>query len=147
MEQATVFTGPTEVNRFAMIAVKNAIKLYKNTGMKANRAYTPTNMRAFVEKNTGKKFKARDWDGMIAALEEKLNPEKLPDVAVWHYGRQEFIAHIPCEGEKRVRIDVYDGLENYAVFEVTSDDPNPLNPRMVNIVSDKPLTDWRIDLS
>lgn len=65
--------GPSEVNRFAIITVKHAIKLYRDTGMKAHRAYTPTNMRNFVEKNTGKKFKAHDWDGMIAALEEKLN--------------------------------------------------------------------------
>lgn len=72
MDNAQVFTGEG-INRFQIIVIKNAIKLYKNTGMKANRDYTPTNMKRMTEKITGKKFKARDWDGMIAALEEKLN--------------------------------------------------------------------------
>ena len=40
----TTFSGPTEVNTFVMITLKSAIKLYIQTGMKANRAYTPTNM-------------------------------------------------------------------------------------------------------
>lgn len=70
-EQAQVFTGEG-ITRFQIVVIKNAIKLYKNTGMKANRAYTPTNMKLTAEKLTGKKFKARDWDGMIAALEELL---------------------------------------------------------------------------
>ena len=70
-EQAQVFTGEG-VTRFQIIVVKNAIKLYKNTGMKANRAYTPTNMRLTAEKLTGRKFKARDWDGIIAGLEALL---------------------------------------------------------------------------
>lgn len=71
-QQAQVFTGEG-IDRFRIVVIKNAIKLYKNTGMKANRAYTPTNMRKAAEQITGKTFKARDWDGMIAALEEKLN--------------------------------------------------------------------------
>lgn len=69
---AQVFTGEG-INRVVIVVLKNAIKLYKNTGMKANRAYTPTNMRRKAEELTGKKFKARDYDGMIAALEELLN--------------------------------------------------------------------------
>lgn len=44
MDNAQVFTGEG-VDRFQIIVIKNAIKLYKNTGMKANRDYTPTNMR------------------------------------------------------------------------------------------------------
>lgn len=70
-EQAQVFTGEG-ITRFQIVVIKGAIKLYKNTGMKANRAYTPTNMRRTAENLTGKKFKARDWDGMIAALEALL---------------------------------------------------------------------------
>jgi len=67
------YVGSAEVNRFVAVTLKSAIKLYKNTGMKANRAYTPTNMKRKAEELTGKKFKARDYDGMIAALEEMLN--------------------------------------------------------------------------
>lgn len=65
----TTFTGE-EVNVFAMITLKGALSLYAKTGMKANRAYTPKNMRLTVEKWTGKKFRARDYAGMIAALDE-----------------------------------------------------------------------------
>jgi len=68
---AQVFTGEG-INRFQAIVVKNAIKLYRDTGMKANSAYTPTNMKLTAEKITGKKFKARDWDAMISAIEEVL---------------------------------------------------------------------------
>ena len=67
--------------------------------------------------------------------------EHLPEVAVWHYGKQTFVSHIPCEGEKRVRIDVHDSLDNYDVFPVET------RNGMVFTKSDKPLTDWRIDLS
>lgn len=75
-EQAQVFTGEG-IARFQIVVIKNAIKLYRNTGMKANRAYTPTNMRNAAERITGKKFKARDWDGMIDALQAKL--EETPE--------------------------------------------------------------------
>lgn len=69
----TIVVTGEGINRVVIVVLKNAIKLYKNTGMKANRAYTPTNMRRKTEELTGKKFKARDYDGMIAALEELLN--------------------------------------------------------------------------
>jgi hypothetical protein len=133
-------------NRIGAIAARAGLRAIKS-GMRLNRAYTPTNCRRMAEKVTGKKFKARDYDGMIAALTEYLEPTKLPDVAVWHYPSQQFITHIPCEGERRVRIDVHDSLDNYAVFEVTSNNPNPMSAREVTLVSDQPLTDWQIDLS
>lgn len=71
IEKAQVFTGEG-INRFQIIVVKNAIKLYRDHGMKANRDYTPRNMRLMAEKLTGKKFKTRDWNGMVEALEELL---------------------------------------------------------------------------
>ena len=73
-DQAQVFTGDG-ISRFQIIVIKGAIKLYRDTGMKANRAYTPTNVKLMAEKLTGKKFKARDWDGMITALEALLEEE------------------------------------------------------------------------
>lgn len=54
---ATVFTGANEVSVFQAIVIKNAIKLYVDTGMKANRAYTPTNMLATAGRIVGKTFK------------------------------------------------------------------------------------------
>lgn len=67
-----IATGAEEVGRYQMIVIRRAIMMYRDTGMKANRAYTPKNMKLMAEKITGKKFKARDYDGMIAALTEKL---------------------------------------------------------------------------
>lgn len=37
-------------------------------------------------------------------------------VAVWSFNHQRFVYFIPCPGEKRVRIDVHDGVHNYAVY-------------------------------
>jgi ribosomal protein L33 len=57
---------------FQIIVLRRAIKLYAETGMKANTAYTPKNMRLTAERLTGKKFKSRDFAGMQAALTELL---------------------------------------------------------------------------
>jgi hypothetical protein len=60
-------------------------------------------------------------------------------VAVWSYTKQAFIEFVPCPGEKRVRIDVHEDLENYAVYRVRYGED-----RMVYPLSQRPL-DWRID--
>lgn len=144
MSRGFVITNPDR-NRIAAVAARQGLKAIK-IGMRLNSAYTPKNCRAIAERVTGRKFKARDYDGMIAALTEYLEPA-LPDVAVWHKYQRCFVPHIPCAGEKRVRIDVVDGLENYELYEVTSSDPNPMNAREVTPVTGRPLTDWQIDLS
>jgi hypothetical protein len=61
-------------------------------------------------------------------------------VAVWSFPRQTFVTFIPCPGEKRVRIDAHDSLENYAVFAVE------YCAHTINVIGDptKPLTDWQI---
>lgn len=69
-----IASTPSEISRYQMIVVKQGLKAIK-IGLRVNRAYTPKNLRAMTERITGKKFKARDYDGMIAALEEKLNAE------------------------------------------------------------------------
>jgi hypothetical protein len=66
----TSFVGPSAVEVFRAIVIANALDLYARTGMKANRMYTPANMRRTAEHITGKKFKARDYAGMAAALRE-----------------------------------------------------------------------------
>lgn len=63
-------------------------------------------------------------------------------VAVWSYTRQEFIAFIPCPGEKRVRIDVHEPLTAYAVFPASYTGPNTFDLKSVT-----PLSDWEISYS
>lgn len=58
-------------DRLGAIAAKHGIKAIK-MGMRLNRSYTPGNCRAMAERVTGKKFKARDYDAMLAALDEYL---------------------------------------------------------------------------
>ena len=60
---------------YQAIVIKGALKLYANTGIKANRDYTPKNMMAMVLKITGKKLKARDYMGGVAALEGWLEEQ------------------------------------------------------------------------
>jgi hypothetical protein len=53
----TTFVGEDATRLFAAMTVRNAINLYVKTGLCMNRAYTPTNMRAFVTNITGKRYK------------------------------------------------------------------------------------------
>lgn len=53
----TTFAGPDATKLFAAVALRLAIDLYVKTGMRANRAYTPTNMRAAATRITGKTYK------------------------------------------------------------------------------------------
>ena len=55
---------------FRAVVVAKALRLYAATGIKANRAYTPKNMRAVATEVTGLKFKARDYLGAAKALED-----------------------------------------------------------------------------
>lgn len=70
MAEGFILVNPPR-DRISAIAAKQGLKAIK-IGMRLNTAYTPKNCRAVAEKLTGKKFKARDYDGMIAALEEYL---------------------------------------------------------------------------
>ena len=69
----TVITGES-VNIFAALAVKSAMGLYIKTGMKANRSYTPKNMREFVTRLTGKAYKTSELqkahDDLAKVLED-----------------------------------------------------------------------------
>ena len=44
---------PAQISLFRAKVILSAIKLYLKTGMKVNRAYTPTNMRNAVSDMTG----------------------------------------------------------------------------------------------
>lgn len=72
MSSAMVFSGEAGVNTFVAVSLKSGLKLFARTGMKPNRLWSPKNMMAKASEITGKKFKARDYDGAAAALEEWL---------------------------------------------------------------------------
>ncbi len=58
---------------YQAIAIKAALKLYRDTGMKAGRLYTPKNMMRTAEHITGLKFKPRDYTSAIAAIQAMLD--------------------------------------------------------------------------
>ena len=71
-----------------------------------------------------------------------LNEEiKNSGVAVFHLIHKQYVPFIPCPGEKRVRLDVFDCLDNYAVVKVRYFDDLSFQPISTN------TEDWRIDLS
>lgn len=57
---------------YQLIVLRKALELYKNTGMKANRAYTPLAMMKTAARLTGRTFLKYDYDGAIKALSEVL---------------------------------------------------------------------------
>ncbi len=50
-------TTSIEPTKFQAIAIRQALILYAKTGIKANRAYTPTAMLAAAQRITGKTFR------------------------------------------------------------------------------------------
>ena len=56
----TIITG-NNINRFAIVVLASALKLYAKTGIKASRAYTPTNMLAAATRYTGNKYKRGEY--------------------------------------------------------------------------------------
>jgi hypothetical protein len=69
-----------------MTVIRTALKLYMNTGIKANSMYTPSNMLQAISNKSGKKYK-KSKQGYAEAFEDinnwlmmhhKLNNEELP---------------------------------------------------------------------
>jgi hypothetical protein len=52
---ATVLTEDN-IPKYRALVIANALELYARTRIKANTAYTPRNMLAFVRRTTGKTF-------------------------------------------------------------------------------------------
>lgn len=69
------FTG-SDVQIFRAAAIASALRLYADTGMRVNRAYTPRAMMTAAAEITGRKFKARDYAGAAAALLECVEAAK-----------------------------------------------------------------------
>jgi len=65
---AIVFEGEAQVTAYQCLAIAGALRLYARTGIKAGRAYTPTNMLATAAKLTGQKFKRGQYMEAANAL-------------------------------------------------------------------------------
>jgi len=73
MSEAFTIINP-EPNRLAAIAAKHGLKAIMR-GFRLNTAYTPKRCREVAEAFTGKKFAARDYAGMIEAIDLELAKE------------------------------------------------------------------------
>lgn len=73
---ARSFVGRGAVDVFVMAVIASELRLYANTGMRPNRAYTPKAMMQAAERYTGKTFKARDYIGAADALSARVQEEK-----------------------------------------------------------------------
>lgn len=81
-ETSVSFEGPNGVNVYRALAVASALRLYAKTGMKANRAYTPTAMLRVASEMTGKTFKRgqyREAADALSALADSLRAQ-IPEV-------------------------------------------------------------------
>lgn len=56
--------------KFQAIIIASALDLYRKTGMRANRAYTPGNMMKVARNITGQNFKSREYEKAANALRE-----------------------------------------------------------------------------
>lgn len=64
----TQFNGPDAVSVYQVLVIASALRLYAKTGMKANRAYTPTAMLAAAKRITGRAFKRGQYVQAADAL-------------------------------------------------------------------------------
>lgn len=60
------------IEMYRMTVIRSALKLYMNTGMKANSMYTPSNMLAAISKKSGKQYK-KSKQGYAEAFEDVSN--------------------------------------------------------------------------
>lgn len=73
---ARTFSGPGAVNVYVMAALASGLRLYAKTGMKPNRAWTPTAMMRAAAHHTGMTFKKRDYLLAADVLSAKVQEEK-----------------------------------------------------------------------
>jgi hypothetical protein len=66
---ATTYAGADAVTLFRAHMIRSAIRLWLDTGLKANRAWTPTNMRLAAERITGKPY-SRGKQGLWRAYDD-----------------------------------------------------------------------------
>jgi hypothetical protein len=63
------FVGREAVSVFQCKVIARALRFYHDTGMKVNRAYTPSNMLATASHLTGQKFKRGEYIKAAEALD------------------------------------------------------------------------------
>lgn len=74
--QARAFVGRGAVEVYRAAAIASGLRLYAKTGMRPNRAYTPSAMMRAARGITGRTFKARDYEGAASALSAWVQEEK-----------------------------------------------------------------------
>lgn len=57
---------------YRVVVIVQALELYARTGMRVNRAYTPSAMMRAAAEITGRHFRARDYLGAARALREMV---------------------------------------------------------------------------
>ena len=67
------FSGPGGVATYRAIALKHGLKLYADTGMKPNRAWTPTAMLRTAGEITGQTYKRGQYRQAIRDLTVWIN--------------------------------------------------------------------------
>lgn len=65
----TTFAGRAAVSVYQCKVIARALRFYNDTGMKVNRAYTPTNMLRTASALTGKSFKRGEYVKAAEALD------------------------------------------------------------------------------
>jgi hypothetical protein len=70
-----VFDTPAGIDWFRLNVIISAMSLYLKTGIKANRAYTPTNMRMVATEYTGKVY-PKSRKGLESAYADLLAVRK-----------------------------------------------------------------------
>lgn len=68
----TMFAGREAVDVFRGIVIANALEFYAKTGMKVNRAYTPTAMLGAAKGITGKTYKRGQYAAAAADIREAV---------------------------------------------------------------------------
>ena len=71
-----VFSGREDVNMLIMITLKHGLTLYAKTGIKPNRAWTPTRMLAKASEFTGKSYKRGQYLQAAADIDDLLPSTK-----------------------------------------------------------------------
>ena len=76
---ASSFSGRGAVRVYAMATIASSLMFYVKTGLRVNRAYTPTAMMRAARIYLGESantIKARDYSGMADALQYRIEQEK-----------------------------------------------------------------------
>jgi len=79
MTKWTVFSGEKEVDIYRAVVIKQALQLYAKTGMKVNRAYTPTAMLKAAEGITGITYKRGQYEKAASDINAILIAGIQPD--------------------------------------------------------------------